>query len=60
VVEYAIDEARKFNHGYIGTEHILPGLHRTSEGIAAQVLANLGVSIEAARMEIEKLPDRRE
>jgi ATP-dependent Clp protease ATP-binding subunit ClpC len=60
VVEYAIDEARKFNHGYIGTEHILLGLLRTSEGIAAQVLANLGVSIEAARMEIEKLPDRRE
>jgi len=59
-VEFAIDEARNLNDGYIGTEHILLGLLRASEGIAAQVLANLGVSIEAARMEIEKLPDRRE
>ncbi len=60
VIEYAIEEARKLNHDYIGTEHILLGLLRESEGIAAQVLANLGVSIEGARMEIEKLPDRQE
>ena len=58
VIEYAIEEARNLNHGYIGTEHILLGLLRVSEGIAAQVLTNLGVSIEGARMEIEKLPDR--
>jgi ATP-dependent Clp protease ATP-binding subunit ClpC len=60
VIEYAIEEARNLNHGYIGTEHILLGLLRVSEGIAAQVLANLGVTIEKARMEIEKLPDRPE
>jgi len=60
VIEYAIEEARNLNHGYIGTEHILLGLLRVSEGIAAQVLGNLGVTIEKARMEIEKLPDRQE
>ncbi len=60
VIEYAIEEARNLNHGYIGTEHILLGLLRVSEGIASQVLVNLGVSIEKARMEIEKLPDRQE
>ena len=60
VIEYAIEEARNLNHDYIGTEHILLGLLRVSEGIAAQVLVNLGVSIEKARMEIEKLPDRPE
>lgn len=60
VIEYAIEEARNLNNGYIGTEHILLGLLRVSEGIASQVLANLGVSIEKARMEIEKLPDRQE
>lgn len=60
VIEYAIEEARNLNHDYIGTEHILLGLLRVSEGIASQVLANLGVSIEKARMEIEKLPDRQE
>ena len=58
VIEYAIEEARNLNHDYIGTEHILLGLLRVSEGIASQVLTNLGVSIENARMEIEKLPDR--
>jgi ATP-dependent Clp protease ATP-binding subunit ClpC len=58
VIKYAIDEARNLNHDYIGTEHILLGLLRVSEGIAAQVLTNLGVSIENACMEIEKLPDR--
>lgn len=60
VIEYAIEEARNFNHGYIGTEHILLGLMRVTEGIASQVLTNLGVNIETARMEIEKLPDRQE
>ena len=60
VIEYAIEEARNLNHGYIGTEHILLGLLRVTEGIASQVLANLGVTIEKARMEIEKLPDRPE
>ncbi len=52
VIEYAIEEARSLNHKYIGTEHILLGLLRESEGTAAQVLVNLGVSIERVRMEI--------
>ena len=52
VIEYAIEEARSLNDKYIGTEHILLGLLRESEGTAAQVLVNLGVSIERVRMEI--------
>jgi ATP-dependent Clp protease ATP-binding subunit ClpC len=58
VIEYAIEEARNLNHDYIGTEHILLGLLRESEGIAAQVLANLGVNIEKARTEIPKVLNR--
>ena len=58
VIEYAAEEARNLNHKYIGTEHILLGLLRVSEGIASQVLVNLGVNIENARMEIEKLPEK--
>ena len=58
VLTLAQEEAQHLNHTYIGTEHILLGLLRVSEGIASQVLANLGVSIEGARIEIEKLPDR--
>lgn len=55
VVEYAIDEARKFNHNYIGTEHILLGLLREGEGVAAQVLLNLGVKLEEIREEVLNL-----
>jgi ATP-dependent Clp protease ATP-binding subunit ClpC len=60
VIEYAIEEARSLNHEYIGTEHILLGLLRESEGIAAQVLVNLGLSIERVRMEILKLLNQQE
>jgi ATP-dependent Clp protease ATP-binding subunit ClpC len=60
VVEYAAEEARNFSHDYIGTEHILLGLLRTSQGIASQVLINLGVTTEATRMEIEKLTEKQE
>jgi ATP-dependent Clp protease ATP-binding subunit ClpC len=60
VVEYAAEEARNFKHNYIGTEHILLGLLRASEGIASQVLINLGVTTETARMEIEKLTNQQE
>jgi len=55
VIEYAIDEARSFNHNYVGTEHILLGLLREDEGIAAQVLMNLGLQIEQVRGEVLKL-----
>lgn len=60
VVEYAAEEARNFSHDYIGTEHILLGLLRTSQGIASQVLINLGVTTETARMEIEKLTNQKD
>lgn len=60
VIECAIEEARNLNHDYIGTEHILLGLLRVSEGIASQVLVNLGVTVEKARMEIEKLTNHKE
>ena len=49
VIEYAVDEARRLNHHYIGTEHLLLGLLREGEGIAAGVLQSLGVNLEQAR-----------
>ena len=52
VVEYAIQEARKLNHNYCGTEHILLGLLRETEGVAAQVLMNLGLKLEDVRQEV--------
>ncbi len=55
VIILAKEEARRFNHDYIGTEHILLGLIREGEGVAAAVLLKLGVSLENIRMEIEKL-----
>jgi len=60
VIEYAIEEARSLNHDYIGTEHILLGLLRESEGVAAQVLVNLGLSIERVRIEILMLLNQQE
>ncbi|HEY8484955.1 MAG TPA: ATP-dependent Clp protease ATP-binding subunit [Longimicrobiales bacterium] len=55
VLEYAMAEAREFNHSYVGTEHLLLGLLREERGIAAQVLNSLGVSLEEARAETLKL-----
>ncbi|MFC1704381.1 ATP-dependent Clp protease ATP-binding subunit [Candidatus Omnitrophota bacterium] len=55
VIILAKEEARRFNHDYIGTEHILLGLIREGEGVAAAVLLKLGVSLENIRIEIEKL-----
>jgi ATP-dependent Clp protease ATP-binding subunit ClpC len=55
VVEYAIDEARQLNHDHVGTEHVLLGLIREQEGVAAQVLMNLGLSLAALRREILQL-----
>ncbi len=55
VIILAKEEARRFNHDYIGTEHILLGLVREGEGVAAAVLQKLGVSLENIRLEIEKL-----
>ena len=51
VIELAVDEARRLNHNYIGTEHILLGLLREGEGVAAGVLESLGVNLEKVRTE---------
>jgi len=55
VIEFAIEEARSLNHNYVGTEHILLGLLRETEGIAAQVLMNLGLKLEDVRQEVLNL-----
>ncbi|MDN5332607.1 MAG: ATP-dependent Clp protease ATP-binding subunit ClpC [Tepidanaerobacteraceae bacterium] len=55
VLELALDESRRLKHNYVGTEHILLGLIREGEGVAAQVLTNLGVSLERARNEVLSL-----
>jgi ATP-dependent Clp protease ATP-binding subunit ClpC len=54
-MEFAVEEARNLNHNYVGTEHLLLGLLRESDGIAAQVLVNLGVKLDEAREEVLKL-----
>ena len=55
VLEYAIEEARAMGHNYIGTEHQLLGLLREQEGVAAQVLLNLGVKLDDVREEVIEL-----
>jgi len=55
VIEYAMEEARNLNHNYVGTEHLLLGLLRESEGVAAQVLMNLGLKLEDVREEVLNL-----
>jgi ATP-dependent Clp protease ATP-binding subunit ClpA len=55
VIEYAIEEARALNSKYVGTEHILLGLLRVPEGIAAQVLMNLGLKLEDVRQAVINL-----
>lgn len=55
VIELSIDEARKLNHTYVGTEHILLGLIREGEGVAARVLANMNVSLNKARQQVLQL-----
>src|SRR5690348_2809747 len=52
VIELAVDEARRLDHSYIGTEHLLLGLVREGEGIAAGVLESLGVSLEKVRAQV--------
>jgi ATP-dependent Clp protease ATP-binding subunit ClpA len=55
VIEYAMEEARALNHDYVGTEHLLLGLVRVQEGIAAQALRKQGLTIEALRAEVVKM-----
>jgi len=54
-IDYSIEEARKLNHNYVGTEHLLLGLLREEDGVAAQVLMNLGLALEDVREEIRCL-----
>ncbi len=55
VIELAIDEARQLGHNYIGTEHILLGLLREGEGVAAGVMESLGVTLDKARTEVTQV-----
>ena len=55
VLEYAIEEARNLNHNYVGTDHLLLGLLREQDGVAAQVLVNLGLKLEDVREEVLNL-----
>lgn len=55
VIEYSIEEARNLNHNYVGTEHLLLGLLREQEGVAAQVLMNLNLKLEDVREEVLSL-----
>ncbi len=55
VIVLAQDEARMLNHGFIGTEHLLLGICREGEGLAAQALEALGTSLEAVREQVEEI-----
>jgi hypothetical protein len=55
VVVMAQEEARMLNHNYIGTEHILLGLIREGEGVAAEALESLGISLDAVRQQVEEI-----
>lgn len=55
VIELSMDEARKLHHNFVGTEHLLLGLIRESEGVAARVLANLDLNITKARASVIKM-----
>ncbi|MCH8185703.1 MAG: ATP-dependent Clp protease ATP-binding subunit [Chloroflexi bacterium] len=60
VLSLAQEEAQRFNHNYIGTEHVLLGLVRETDGIAAKVLANLGVELNKVRSAVEFIIGRGE
>jgi len=55
VIELAVDEARRLNHSYIGTEHLLLGLLREHEGTAASVLESFGITLEKVQAETNSL-----
>ena len=60
VLSYAQEEAQRFNHNYIGTEHVLLGLVRETEGVAARVLSNMGVDLNKVRSAVEFIIGRGE
>ena len=55
VLELAVEDARQLGHNYVGTEHILLGLIREGEGVAAQVLKNMGADMETARKQVMRM-----
>lgn len=55
VIELSIDEAHRLGHHYIGTEHLLLGMVREGEGIAAGVLESVGISLDRARTEVDRI-----
>lgn len=57
VIELSVDEARRLNHSYIGTEHLLIGLLREGEGVAAGVLESLGITLDKIRAETNRLSE---
>jgi ATP-dependent Clp protease ATP-binding subunit ClpA len=58
VIEFSIEEAHDLQHGYVGTEHLLLGLLREQEGVAAQVLTRLGLRADGVRKQIVELHER--
>src|ERR1700748_3687180 len=55
VMQLANQEAQRFNHEYIGTEHILLGLIKEGQGVASHVLKNLDIDLRKVRLEVEKI-----
>jgi len=55
ILVLALDEATRFNHGYVGTEHLLLALIKEGEGVAASTLQGLGITLEAARLQLENI-----
>jgi len=55
VLEYAMSESRELNHAYVGTEHLLLGLLREQKGMAAQVLVDSGITLDAVRAEVQRV-----
>jgi len=54
VLQLARKEAERFNHGYVGTEHVLLGLLALGQGVAVNVLQKMGLDLETVRLEVEK------
>jgi ATP-dependent Clp protease ATP-binding subunit ClpC len=54
VLALALKEAKRFNHNYVGTEHLLLGLIKLGQGVAVNVLQRMGLDLESVRMEVEK------
>ena len=60
VIELAVDEARRLSHHYIGTEHLLIGIIREGEGVAAGILESMGVNLERVRADVARLSQNSE